>query len=108
MLASHTGTAVIQEGETSYSQVFPDKAVALKPAATPAMAKKQKPMLDLGLTPLTYQSTSSTQVTLTITAPTQGSFAVGICAQGNAAGSKTLSQETVTQVPVSKVCLQKM
>ena len=79
LFASPTGVSVIQEGGTSYSQVFPDTAVALKPVTMPARPKKQKHALDLGLTPLNYQPTMNTQVTSTITAPTQGSFAVGAC-----------------------------
>ena len=103
LLASPTATAVIQEGGTSYSQVFPDKAVALKPAETPARAKKQKPTLDLGLTPLNYQSAPGAQVTSTITAPTQGNFALGTCTQESVTGSGILPQETVSQPPASKV-----
>ena len=51
LFASSTGVSVIQEGGTSYSQVFPDTAVALKPITTPARPKKQKHTFDLGLTP---------------------------------------------------------
>ena len=72
LFASPTNTTgVIQEGGTSYTQVFPDTTVALKPLTTPARAKKQKPILDLGITPLNYELTSRFQVTSTISVLTQ-------------------------------------
>ena len=81
LFASPTGAPLIQEGGTSYAHVFPDTAVAVKTISTPARPKKQKHALDLGLTPLNYQPAVTTQVTSTITAPTQGNFATGTCTQ---------------------------
>ena len=72
LFASPTNTtAGIQEGGTTYSQVFPDTAAALKPLTTPARAKKRKSTLDLGITPLNYELMSGSQVTSTISTPTQ-------------------------------------
>ena len=112
LFASPTGVSVIQEGGTSYSQVFPDTAVALKPVTTPARPKKQKHTLDLGLTPLNYQPTVSTQVTSTISAPTQGSFEMGACTQTKVTTSEMVSQGTVlqqsatTNLPTEEITVQ--
>ena len=110
LFASPTGVSVIQEGETSYSQVFPDTAVALKPVSTPARLKKQT--LDLGLTPLNYQPTVSTQVTSTISAPTQGSFEMGTCTQTKVTASEMVShrdvmpQSATTNLPTEEITVQ--
>ena len=72
LFASPTNTtAVIQEGGTSYSQVFLDTAVGLKPLITPVRVKKQKRTLDLSITPLNYETMSRAQATSTVSAPTQ-------------------------------------
>ena len=54
---------MIQEGGTSYSQVFADTAVAIKP--TPARPKKHKSTIDLGCTPLMQTATSRATSTVT-------------------------------------------
>ena len=96
-------TTVIQEGGTSYSQVFPDTAVALKPLTTPARAKKQKPTLDLGITPLNHETTSRTQATSTVSAPTQVVTDSVTQTPANVGVSLTLPKEPTQQLSTDNV-----
>ena len=93
-------TAVTQEGGTSYSQVFLDIEVALKPLTTPARAKKQKPTLDLGITPLKYETTSRAQATTTVSALTQVVTDNVTRTPANVGVSWTLPKEPTQQLPM--------
>ena len=104
LFASLTNTAaVIQEGGTSYSQVFPDTAVALKLLTTPARVTKQKPMLDLGITPLDYEPTSRSQATSTISAPTPVMTDSVTRTPASVGVSWTLPKEPERQLPMDNV-----
>ena len=96
-------TAVIQEGGTSYFQVFQDTAVALKLLTTPERAKKQKPMLDLGITPMNYDTTSHAQATSTVSAPTPFVTDSVTRTPANVGVSWTLSKEPMQQLSTDNV-----
>ena len=78
---------VIQEGRTSYLQVFADTTVTLKPTPTPVRAKKQKSATDLGCTPLIQTSTS--RVTSTVTSHTASQPVTDNVVQPQASGIQT-------------------
>ena len=104
LFASPTNmTAVIQEGGNSNSQVFLDTAVALKPLATPARAKKQNPTLDLDITPLNYETTSRAQATSAVSAPTQVETDSVTQNPANVGVSWTLPTKPTPQLPIDNV-----
>ena len=62
LFSSPSGAIVKSDTGDAYLKTFPDTAVLLKTAATPARPKKQRPDFDLGVAPLPQESSKATPV----------------------------------------------
>ena len=62
LFSSPSGGIVKSDAGDAYLKTFPDTAVLLKTAATPARPKKQRPDFDLGVAPLPQESSKATPV----------------------------------------------
>ena len=88
---------MIQEGGTSYSQVFADTAVAIEPM--PARPKKHKLTIDLGCTPLVQTATLHVTSTVTSQMISQPVTKTVIQPQDSSAQTWSVPKDILRQLP---------